>query len=118
MYKRNIDKHYLTQKHIENNLLIEHPIPINYKDFLVENKNNNTIIICNICNKEYKHQSSYSRHKNKCIENNKQRVSSCVFNNDIQIMKKDIECLKNTYNYLVELNKLNNGSYTNTNSNV
>jgi hypothetical protein len=100
--KCNIDKHYQTKKHIENALLAEHPVPTNYKDF---NDNSNSSvdsmsITCNICYKEYKHHSSYSRHKNRCIIQHQQS------NNNIQILQKEIETLKNNYNHLVEMGKL------------
>ena len=54
--KSSWDQHILTSKHI------------NAKKQLIEA---NTSYICEYCNNNFKHQSSYCRHKKKCSYNNK-----------------------------------------------
>ncbi len=71
-------------------------------------------LFCDVCNKEYKHHSSFYRHRKKCItlkqkiyENNKVKHNSI---NDLTIKEneKTIEQLKKEYQYQLEIEKLKN----------
>ena len=119
--KCNLDKHNLTKRHLENVLLVEKTVSM-VNEELKKDIHMFKPIVCNNCHKEYKHLSSYSRHKSRCINQHQQSnilktkvpitgyplLETSVNDGEIQILKKEIENLKNNYNNLVEINKLKN----------
>ncbi len=92
--------HYKTKKH-------------NYLLSLVDKlKTAKKLFCCSLCNKEYTHQSSYSRHKKSC--NNLNKEIQIKYDNEIDNLKKDhyyrmeleIDNLKKEHYYQMEIEKL------------
>jgi hypothetical protein len=74
----------------------------------------NKLFNCSICNKEYTHQSSFSRHKKSCIESS-QKLNEIIMLqkdyetklNELNLLKKDYETkLNENINFINTLNIL------------
>ena len=93
--KSNYDKHLLTRKHMKANKMLT-----NANEIMPENANL-LMFICNNCNKNFKHSSSLSRHKNKCqtkeeieeIDNslNEKEIIMTLLNQNNQLQNQIIE---------------------------
>ncbi len=117
----NINRHYNSQKHINNTI----------ENSIIKCDDNNDLI-CSICNKEYKYLNSLKKHQLVCNNNE----SNSSVNDKINELKKDfehkleIEKLKTEYEHKLEIERLKseyelklknqeceNLKITNTNSN-
>jgi hypothetical protein len=111
--KSNYDKHLLTRKHMKANKMLT-----NANEIMPENANL-LMFICNNCNKNFKHSSSLSRHKNKCqtkeeieeIDNslNEKEIIMTLLNQNNQLQNQIIELCKENKSMITN-------NITNTNS--
>ena len=111
--KSNYDKHLLTRKHMKANKMLT-----NANEIMPENANL-LMFICNNCNKNFKHSSSLSRHKNKCqtkeeIEEideplNEKEIIMTLLNQNNQLQNQIIELCKENKSIITN-------NITNTNS--
>ena len=83
----NLNNHLKTKKHIK---MLEH---------FINNTHTSEFLKCSNCNKEYKHHSSFYRHKKGCIKN--------IENLQLEIVKKDYTHKIELYEKKLEIEKLN-----------
>ncbi len=83
----NLKKHLQSKKHLDN----------------LEKNNNNNFYICQICNKKYSHQSSFSRHQKNCKY--QEEVKHEI---EIENLKKkyEIEKIRTEYEHKLEIQKI------------
>ena len=82
--KSNYNHHLKTNKHLKNVLDFEKAIENN------NNINNNKEFTCKVCNKNFKHQSSQSRHEKTCKQKNKKHVNhNNNFNQESMLVKEN-----------------------------
>ncbi len=104
--KNDLTKHNKTKKHLNNNAL--HMENNEKKQNIV----NAHIYICEYCNKEIKHKSSYSRHKKQCLQKNLNEQQLLLELNSVKselnLLKKDNEIEKLKYKVRVKDLQLKN----------
>jgi hypothetical protein len=86
--KHNYDRHCLTKKHI-----------------VLLNKKNKPNYFCSDCNKDYKHQSSFSRHKKLC-NGDKKPNNPREMNTNNNISNLELKLIKKDYEHKLEIEKL------------
>jgi hypothetical protein len=86
--KHNYERHCLTKKHI-----------------VLLNKKGKPNYFCSDCDKDYKHQSSFSRHKKIC-NGNKKPNNTREINTNSNISNLELKLIKKDYEHKLEIEKL------------